>query len=170
MVNSGCIHRIGCLGLALSVAGTCAAAAQDGSASDRRLAGPVSAIVLKVRDGDTVEVEALIWPSQVVRTAVRLRGIDAPELKAACPAEREAAAAARDRLAGLVAGGPVALTGIAGDKYFGRVLADLSAEGVPDVSRTLLDEGFVAAYRGGARRDWCAGAAALRPDRSRTPG
>ncbi|GGE06695.1 hypothetical protein GCM10011390_27240 [Aureimonas endophytica] len=132
---------------------TCASAASEAST----VAGPVAARVLKVRDGDTVEVEAVIWPQQVVRTAVRLRGIDAPELKGRCPAERAAAEVARERLTVLIGSGEVQLTAIAGDKYFGRVLASVAAPEVPDVARRLLAEGLVAPYRGEARRDWCAG-------------
>ncbi|KQT42906.1 nuclease [Aureimonas sp. Leaf454] len=122
-----------------------------------RIAGPVAATILKVRDGDTVEVEAFIWPQQVVRVAVRLRGIDAPELKAKCEGEKTAALAARDRLIELVAGGDVALSDVAGDKYFGRVLARLSAGAESDLSKRLLEEGLVAPYDGGRRRDWCEG-------------
>lgn len=123
---------------------------------ERTVAGPVAAAVTKVRDGDTVEVEAYIWPQQVVRTAVRLKGVDAPELKGRCDSERHAAATARDRLVALVGNQTIQLTDVSGDKYFGRVLARVSTSGVPDVGRQLLNEGLVAPYRGDKRRDWCA--------------
>ncbi|KQT85664.1 nuclease [Aurantimonas sp. Leaf443] len=125
----------------------------------RGIAGPVEAAVVKVRDGDTVEVEAFVWPMQTVHTAVRLRGVDAPELKAKCDGEREAAEAARARLVALLQTGRVKLTDIEGDKYFGRVLADLSTQDVPDIAATLRREGLVGAYGGGKRRDWCDGTA-----------
>jgi micrococcal nuclease len=149
---------------ALLVLATALAGGVSAHAGDRpreRLVGPVAASVLKVRDGDTLEVEAHVWPSQIVRTAVRLRGIDAPELKARCAAERDAAEAARERLRTLVAGGEVQLLDIAGDKYFGRVLAKVEAGSTRDVGATLLREGLVAPYEGGRRRDWCAGAPTL---------
>lgn len=110
-----------------------------------------------MRDGDTVEVEAHIWPQQTVRVAVRLRGIDAPELKAKCQGEKTAALAARDRLGALLAGGKVRLLNVSGDKYFGRVLAEMSAEGEADIGKALLEEGLVVPYSGARRRDWCAG-------------
>jgi len=122
----------------------------------REIAGPVTARVVKVRDGDTVEVEAYIWPLQTVSVAVRLRGVDAPELKGKCAAEEAAARDARERLTELVGAGPVQLTKISGDKYFGRVLADMASAGEPDLGRRLLAEGLVDAYDGGRRRDWCA--------------
>ena len=121
------------------------------------IAGPVEARVVKVRDGDTVEVEAFIWPMQSVHVAVRLKGIDAPEKRARCPAEKSAARRATDRLVELVGTGPVYLDGISGDKYFGRVLARLSTRDRPDLAATLLSEGLVGRYDGGRRRDWCAG-------------
>src|SRR5882757_1213192 len=60
------------------------------------LEGPVKAIVQRVVDGDTIEVRAFIWLGQSVLIRVRIDGVDAPELEARCPAERERALAARD--------------------------------------------------------------------------
>ncbi|WP_062209343.1 thermonuclease family protein [Aureimonas sp. AU12] len=144
-----------CRLLALLTALPFAAQAAD-DLPPREIAGPVEARVVKVRDGDTVEVEAFIWPLQTVTVAVRLRNVDAPELKGDCEAERAAARDARDRLVALVGAGPVRLTHIAGDKYFGRVLADLAGPDEPDIGKRLLREGLVDAYDGGRRRDWCA--------------
>ncbi|MCK5932036.1 MAG: thermonuclease family protein [Fulvimarina manganoxydans] len=119
------------------------------------IAGPVEARVVKVRDGDTIEVEAYIWPMQSVHVAVRLRGIDAPEKRGRCEAEKRAAAVATERLSELVASGRVTLSGIEGDKYFGRVLASVSTEGTADVAKELLKDGLVVRYGGKARLDWC---------------
>ena len=56
-----------------------------------RLAGPVQAEVLRVLDGDTGEVEARIWLGQTLRTLVRIRGADTPELHGKCARERDLA-------------------------------------------------------------------------------
>ena len=48
------------------------------------IAGLVQATVLRVLDGDTFEARAAIWPDIEVTVAVRIAGIDAPELHAAC--------------------------------------------------------------------------------------
>ena len=157
MAEKTILSICGCI-LAALCSGLPASAAED---PGRTVAGPVAAAVTKVRDGDTVEVEAFIWPQQVVRTAVRLRGIDAPELKGRCAGEHAAAAAARGRLEALVGGQNVELREITGDKYFGRVLARLASDDVPDVAQQLMNEGLVAPYRGDKRRDWCAGAASV---------
>ncbi len=43
--------------------------------------------ILRVIDGDTIEVRARIWLDQFLVTRVRLRDIDAPEFTGRCPAE-----------------------------------------------------------------------------------
>ena len=121
----------------------------------KTIEGPVSAHVVKVRDGDTIEVQAFIWPMQSVHVAVRLRGIDAPEKRGSCDLEKEAAAIATERLKDIVASGKVTLTDIKGDKYFGRVLAKVATEEEPDVAKRLLDDRVVVEYGGDRRPDWC---------------
>ena len=118
-------------------------------AASRQIEGPVSAEVVKVIDGDTVLVEAMPWPDHKVSTYVRLRGIDAPELKSRCPAFREAALKAKGELTSLINGHlTVQLTAITGDKYFGRVVADLTlADGSRPADR-LLAAGLAEPYAG----------------------
>jgi micrococcal nuclease len=113
--------------------------------------GPVTATVEKVIDGDTLVVRAMIWPGHSVRVSVRLRGIDAPEMKSRCAGEREAAQRAREALAGLLGGDGVTMTEISGDKYFGRVLADVADAGGRKLAEALLEAGLVRPYRGGRR-------------------
>lgn len=116
--------------------------------------GPVKARVLKVLDGDTFLAEAELWPGQSLRIHVRLRGIDAPERKARCPAERDMAAAARSALARHL-GDEVRISNIAGAKYYGRVLADVAAASGGDVSAQMLRDGLARPYAGGRRAGWC---------------
>lgn len=121
----------------------------------QRFEGPVEATVLSVLDGDTFLAEAAIWPGQFIRVNIRIRGIDAPEMKARCAAERDAALAARATLAGLLGQAPVRLSNIAGAKYFGRVLADVASRDGVAVAASMLDSGTVRIYRGGRRQSWC---------------
>ena len=144
---------IGCITAGCILVPASAVAGDD--AYQRKIEGPVAANVIKVRDGDTVEVEAYVWPMQSVHVAVRLRGIDAPEKRGKCDGEIAAAARATARLQELVGTKDVYLTEISGDKYFARVLAKLSVKGNADLGKTLLKEGLVAPYQGGKRRDWC---------------
>jgi micrococcal nuclease len=111
------------------------------------IAGPVQATVLRVLDGDTFEARAAIWPDIEVTAAVRIAGIDAPELHAACARERELAAAAHALLAdALPAGAAVRLTRIAHDKYAGRVVAEAWLADGRATAPLLLATGLAAAY------------------------
>ena len=111
--------------------------------------------MLEVLDGDTFLAEAAVWPGHTVRVNVRIRGIDAPEMKARCDAERAAAEKARDALASLFGEAPVAISNISGAKYYGRVLADVTTAGGQGVASILLDEKLVRPYGGGRRGAWC---------------
>ena len=78
----------------------CAAAYTGLSAAawaDSDLPGPIPAALVRVIDGDTIEVRARIWLDLDLTTRVRLAGIDAPELNGACPEERRRAEEARAR-------------------------------------------------------------------------
>jgi hypothetical protein len=92
------------------------------------LSGPYTASVERVVDGDTLAVRVTVWLQQEVHVLVRLRGIDAPELRGDCDLERIRAAEAAAALQHLVAAGAVQLTEIEGDKYHGRVIADVTTE------------------------------------------
>jgi endonuclease YncB( thermonuclease family) len=111
--------------------------------------------VLRVIDGDTFEARVHVWPGLDITTKVRLRGIDAPELRARCPAERTKAEAARDALVAMLAEGTVGVSGVALDKYGGRVVADARTRSIANVSAELLNNGYARAYRGGHRDGWC---------------
>ena len=127
----------------------------SGLAANKRVAGPVEATVLKVLDGDTFLAEAHVWPGHSVRINIRIRGIDAPEMKARCSDERMAAKRAREALVSLLSEGPVLISNIAGAKYYGRVLADVMTPRGEDVAPILLHDNLVRPYGGGRRAPWC---------------
>ena len=111
--------------------------------------------MVEVLDGDTFVAEAQVWPGHSVHVNIRIRGIDAPEMKSRCEAEREAALRARQALAAVLGDGAVTLTNIGGAKYYGRVLADVSTSAGEGVGSLLLGEGLVRRYFGGKRQSWC---------------
>lgn len=114
--------------------------------------GPVRAEVIRVIDGDTIAVEARPWPGQIVEASVRVRGVDTPELRGACDAEKQAASAAKSYVISLLQPGQtVRLRHISGDKYFGRVVADVELEDERDLSGLLLRGGFAVVYDGGRK-------------------
>jgi endonuclease YncB( thermonuclease family) len=121
------------------------------------LPGPVPATVERVVDGDTIAVTVRVWLGHDVRVLVRVRGIDAPELRGRCPEERRRAAAASDRLVSSVADGKVVLSRIEGDKYHGRVLADVTLADGRDLAAVMIASGTARAYDGSRRAAWCVG-------------
>ncbi len=142
-------------GTAPSVPPAPEAIARQSDHAARTPAGRHPAEVLKVIDGDTFEARVNIWPGVEITTRVRLRGIDAPELKARCGEEHAMAVKAREALVRLLAEGGVAISRVAFDKYGGRVVADASTYGTSDVAKTMLETGMVRSYSGGRRESWC---------------
>ncbi|HLB79370.1 MAG TPA: thermonuclease family protein, partial [Dongiaceae bacterium] len=106
--------------------------------------------------GDTIRVRARIWLDQEVETAVRLLGIDAPELAGACAAERALALDARDFLAARAGTAELTLSDIAHDKFGGRVVARVRTSAGLDLAAALLAAGLARPYEGGPRPSWCA--------------
>jgi endonuclease YncB( thermonuclease family) len=119
--------------------------------------GTHPAEVLRVLDGDTFEARVRIWPGLEITTKIRLRGIDAPELKAHCAEERSKAETAREALKTMLAEGGVAVAHVGLDKYAGRVLADAATRTTPDIGTAMLARGLARAYGGGRRESWCNG-------------
>lgn len=116
------------------------------------LAGPVYAEVIEVKDGDTIRVAADIWLDNRIYTNVRLRGIDTPEIKSKCQAERDAAIRAKNFLTKSLQGQTVTLRNISHDKYGGRVNADVEAGGI-NISEKLITQGIAKRYENG-KRHW----------------
>jgi endonuclease YncB( thermonuclease family) len=114
--------------------------------------------VVRTIDGDTFEARVHLSPDLNLTTRVRLRGIDAPELKASCPEELRMAEAASAALRGLLGEGEVTISNIGPDKYSGRVVADVATKKTGSVSAALLAAGHARNYSGGHRNGWCANA------------
>jgi endonuclease YncB( thermonuclease family) len=128
-------------------------------AAGEKLPGPIPAEIVRVVDGDTVEVDARIWLGQKVRTQVRLLGVDTPELAGRCESERALAKQAKEMLARMLSGGQgphlAELREVDYDKYGGRVLAKIFAADGADVAAKLIGAGLARPYAGGARAPWC---------------
>jgi endonuclease YncB( thermonuclease family) len=111
--------------------------------------------VLHGIDGDTFAARVHLWPGLDLDARIRLRGIDAPELKGQCAREVRLAEAAGDALKRLLGEGAVNIYNIGPDKYPGRVVADVATSRTPNVSAALLSGGFARSYTGGHRGGWC---------------
>ncbi|MDB5616368.1 MAG: hypothetical protein JWQ24_606 [Tardiphaga sp.] len=123
---------------------------RTGNASGRH---PVD--VLYGIDGDTFAARVHLEPGINLTTRIRLRGIDAPELKGQCAQEIRLAEAAGDALNTLLREGAVTIYNIGPDKYPGRVVADVATKRSPNVSAALLGSGHARGYTGGRRSGWC---------------
>jgi endonuclease YncB( thermonuclease family) len=146
-------------GLLLGV-GTSDHAADSASGAPERLAaealaGPVSAVVERVVDGDTVDVRARIWLGQSLTVRVRIDGVDAPETRSDCADERRLAIDARDFLTRRLLNREITLLRVVYDKFGGRVRAEISdTDG--NIGQALLAAGLARPYRGERREPWCA--------------
>lgn len=123
-------------------------------ADDVDLGLQVPADVVSVYDGDTMTVDAHPWPGLTIRTAVRLVGIDTPEINGKCSDERNLAQAAKAALTTL-AGTSVLLVGVQPDKYGGRVDARVMGADGRDLAAAMIAAGHGRPYDGGRRAGWC---------------
>jgi len=119
--------------------------------------------VIRTIDGDTFEARVHLGPGLDPTTRIRLRGIDAPELKASCPEELQMAEAATGALRAMLSEGDVRIFNIGPDKYSGRVVADVVTRRTGNVSTAMLAAGHARSYSGGHRNGWCANAGQTLP-------
>ena len=120
------------------------------------LKGPISARVIRVVDGDTLEVEVRIWFGQDVTVSVRVLGVDTPETKGKCTTEIEAAKkAGMFTLKVAPPGGLVQLHNVKLDKFAGRVDAVVELADKRDLATALIAAGHARPYAGGKRQSWC---------------
>lgn len=122
------------------------------------LPGPYPLDVVRIVDGDTIEGRVRVWFGQEITTLVRIRGIDAPELKGKCGDELRGAMASREALGRLLASGAPSLRDVSLDKYGGRVVAAIEVRGpaeAQDVAAAMIASGWARPYAGGRRDNWC---------------
>ena len=116
--------RAALIGLLALVLGAASTGAQP---MEERYPGPYHAEVLRVIDGDTIEVRVAIWPGLLADWSVRLRGVDAPEtFRPACLREDLMGRAARAFVARRYApGDTIRLLDVERGDFAGRVIADI---------------------------------------------
>ena len=113
----------------------------------------IPAEVVRVVDGDTLEVRAYLWPGHTWLGKVRLRGIDTPELRGKCEIEKVMALDAKQFVETMI-GHTVILENVNKGKYAGRVVATVLV-GDDNLRDLLLLNGHGRAYDGGKRQGWC---------------
>ena len=107
--------------------------------------------VVKVRDGDTFVINIENVPDVFGKEiAVRIRGIDTPELNDSREEIRNIAIKAKEELERLLTSGEkVILYNLGRDKYF-RLLASVKVDGI-DVAEYMIKKGLAKSYDGGAK-------------------
>ena len=104
--------------------------------------------VVKIVDGDTLDVVLDLGFSVRVKSRVRLAGIDTPEMASKDLGDRERARAARQFVQAWIAqGGQLRARTTKDDKY-GRMLAELVREDGATITDALLDARLAKRYSG----------------------
>jgi len=108
-----------------------------------------------IYDGDSFKVDINNWPAIVGESiSVRVKGVDTPELRGKCHAEKYAARAAKQYAVSMLrAGKSVELRALERDKYF-RLLAEVWIDGV-SLGESLIRSGHAVPYDGGKKPAWC---------------
>ncbi len=111
--------------------------------------------VISVYDGDTFRVNIDSLPPIVGKNiAIRVNGVDTPEIRGKCQYESNLALKARDFVrAKLADAKEIKLTNLQRGKYF-RVVANVVVDGV-SLEKELLDNELAYEYSGGKKLSWC---------------
>jgi len=111
--------------------------------------------VTSVYDADTFRVNIKTWPDIIGRgISIRVLGIDAPEIRGKCSAEKQAAQRARLFTVSVLHNARrIELRNIQRGKYF-RILADVWVDG-KRLAQGLIKAGHARVYKGGKRLGWC---------------
>lgn len=118
--------------------------------------GPYSVSAPIAIDGDTIRGDVAIWPDMTADIAIRVRGVDTPELHGATQCERDLAQKAKEFTdAWLASNAPILIGLVASDKYAGRVDAVVTGLGGKVLAEALIQSGNGRPYSGGTRQPWC---------------
>ncbi len=111
--------------------------------------------VISVYDGDTFRVNIDSLPPIVGKNiAIRVNGVDTPEIRGKCQYESNLALKARDFVRNKLADAKeIKLTNLQRGKYF-RVVANVVVDGV-SLEKELLDNELAYEYSGGKKLRWC---------------
>lgn len=114
--------------------------------------------VIRVLDGDTVEIDAPFLPVELKQVLkLRILGVDTPEkgFRAKCEKESKMAELATDFTRSMVFGATTHRVLLKQwDKYGGRVLGDLLLDDV-SLKELLIDNGYAVPYNGEKKPNWC---------------
>jgi endonuclease YncB( thermonuclease family) len=107
--------------------------------------------VISIYDGDTLRVNIDSFPDIVGKNIrIRIKGIDAPEIKGKCQTEIDLAIMARDYLRNAInQSSQIELRNMERGKYF-RIVGELYIDG-ENISKGLIKEKLANIYQGGKK-------------------
>jgi micrococcal nuclease len=121
-------------------------------------ANPYTWQITRIIDGDTVAFHAPWLPDPLKKElSIRIYGVDTPEKghRAKCPAEdTKGKAATKFTQQVLSSAGQIQIVLREWDKYGGRVLGDVLADG-KSLRQLLITNGYAREYFGEAKQSWC---------------
>ena len=109
--------------------------------------------VLRVVDGETIDVNIDLGFNIWHRGRVRMAGIDTPESRTRNLEEKKLGLASKARLKELLKGQKVSIQCTKEKGKFGRILADVMV-GDTNINKQLIDEGHAREYQGGKKIPW----------------
>ena len=112
--------------------------------------------VTSVYDGDTFHVDIKNYPAIIGKNiAIRVKGVDTPEIRGKCKQEKELALKAKQFTKQfLLNAKSIKLKNLQRGKYF-KILADVY-DGKVSLSKSLIDANLGIVYNGGHKyKDWC---------------
>ncbi|OSQ42464.1 nuclease [Thalassospira alkalitolerans] len=109
-------------------------------------------------DGDTIYVNIPGLPGEIAEMSVRVRGVDTPEIRGKCSAEKSLANKARDfARQSLKSAKRVEFCEPEWGRYGGRVVASVRIDGRA-LDQDLINQGLARPYDGKTKRQpWCQG-------------
>lgn len=118
--------------------------------------GPFNWPVVKVLDGDTLQVDP-DWLPEGLKLSIRVLGVDTPEKapRAKCEKEANLGKKATEFTTKAVAESKViTFSDIEWDKFGGRMLAKVNIDG-KDLTTELIANGLAREYHGEKKASWC---------------
>lgn len=125
------------------------------SAKEKNYGDAQVSTVSTVYDGDTFYVTINSWPAIIGnRIAVRVKGIDTPEMKGKCTKEIQSARKAKKFTVDFLRNAKsIQLKNMTRDKYF-RINADIYADN-KNLAEALVNNGLAVEYEGKKKQNWC---------------
>lgn len=125
------------------------------SAKDKNYGNATVSEITSIYDGDTFRANIKGYPAIVGKhMAIRINGIDTPELRGKCDKEKQLARKAKQfTVEHLRNAKNITLKNIKRGKYF-RLIADVYVDGV-SLGELLLNNKHAVKYAGKTKKKWC---------------